>query len=135
MVGLVLVAHSAELARGLAAMVGQAAPGVPVECAAGLSLDRLGTSAPDVEAAIRRALDRCGGDGVLVFLDLGSAGLAVEMALEGLAQDQRELVRVTEAPFVEGAVLAAVAAASGVDLELVRLAAERAAGARKVPGD
>jgi len=135
MVGLVLVAHSAELARGLGAMCAQAAPQVPVEAAAGLSHGRLGTSAPAVEGAVRRALARSGGDGALVLLDLGSAGLAVEMALEALAPDQLRLVDVTEAPLVEGAVLAAVAAGSGLDLGGVRRAAERAAAARKLPGD
>ena len=50
MVGLVLVGHSAEVVAGLAAMVRQAAPGVPVETAGGLSGGRLGTSGPDVAA-------------------------------------------------------------------------------------
>ena len=48
-----------------------------------------------------------------MLLDLGSAALAVDIALDGLAAPDRALVRVTEAPFVEGAILAAVAAAGG----------------------
>lgn len=131
-VGLVLVAHSAEVARGLAAMVAQAAPGVPVETSGGLGDGRLGTSAPDVEAALRRCLGAAPG-GVLVLLDLGSAGMAVDIALESLAPGELGRVRVTEAPLVEGAVHAAVTAASGADLAAVEEAAVRGGQAPKRP--
>ena len=134
MVGLVLVAPSADLVRGLAARVAQAAPGVPVETAGGLGDGRLGTSAPDVEAAVRRCLDAAPG-GVLVLLDLGSAGMAVEIALESLAPVDVWRVRVTEAPLVEGAVHAAVTAASGADLAAVEAAAVRGGQAPKRPSD
>jgi phosphoenolpyruvate---glycerone phosphotransferase subunit DhaM len=132
MVGLVLVAHSAELVRGLAAMVVQAAPGVPAEAAGGLSRDRLGTSAPDIAAALERALARAG-DGVLVLLDLGSAWMAVELALEMLEPSVRARVRVTEAPLVEGAVHAAVAAGRGANLSAVEAAAADGGFAAKRP--
>jgi dihydroxyacetone kinase phosphotransfer subunit len=133
-VGIVLVGHSAEVVAGLAAMVGQAAPAVPVEVAGGLSGGRLGTSAPDVASALRRAL-AAARDGVVVLLDLGSAALALEIALEELAPADRARVRVTEAPFVEGAVIAGVAAAGGGDLDVVVAAAERAMRMPKLPRD
>ena len=41
-----------------------------------------------------------------MLLDLGSAALALDIALDELAADARARVRVTEAPFVEGAVVA-----------------------------
>jgi PTS hybrid protein len=134
MVGLVLVAHSADLVQGLAAMIGQAAPAVPVETAGGLSEGRLGTSAPDVEAAIRRCLLSAPG-GALVLLDLGSAGMAVDLALEALAVADRDRVCVTEAPLVEGAVHAAVEAATGADRAAVASAAEAGGRAAKFPRD
>lgn len=124
MVGLVLVAHSPEVVDGLRAMVAQAAPAVPVECAGGSARGSLGTSAPAVEAAVAAALAASGGDGVLVLLDLGSAGLAIEIALEGLDPADRALVRVSEAPLVEGAIVAAVAAAANAPLDAVVAAAE-----------
>src|SRR6186997_3151196 len=92
-VGLVLVGHSAALVDGLAAMVRQAAPGVPVETAGGLSGGRLGTSGPDVAGALRRALDAAAGDDVVVLLDLGSAALALDIALDDLDGAERERVR------------------------------------------
>ena len=134
-VGIVVVGHSADVVRGLRAIVRQAAPGVPVEGAGGLSLGRLGTSGTEAAGALRRALDAAAGDGVVVLLDLGSAGLALDIALEDLSDDERRLVRVTEAPFVEGAVLAAVVAASGAGLDEVVAAAERATTTPKMPRD
>ena len=133
MVGLVLVGHSAALVEGLAAMVRQAAPGVPVETAGGLSGGRLGTSGPDVAGALRRALAAAGEAGVVVLLDLGSAALALDIALDELGDGDRARVRVTEAPFVEGAVIAGVASAGGGDAGVVVAAAEGAMRMPKLP--
>ena len=132
-VGLVLVGHSASLVEGLAAMVRQAAPGVPVETAGGLSGGRLGTSGPAVAGALRRALAAAGEAGVVVLLDLGSAALALDIALGELGDEARSRVRVTEAPFVEGAVIAGVASAGGGDAGVVVAAAEGAMRMPKLP--
>ncbi len=134
-VGLVLVAHSEELVRGLAAMIGQAAPAVAVAGAGGLGGGRLGTNGLEVADALRRVLAAAAGDGVLVLLDLGSASLALDVALDELDPVARGLVRVTEAPFVEGAILAAVASSGGADLGAVAAAAERAGTMPKLPRD
>jgi PTS hybrid protein len=124
-VGLVLVGHSAEVIRGLLAMVAQAAPGVPVDGAGGLSGGRLGTNAIEVGDALGRVL-AAAGDGVVVLLDLGSAWMALELALDGLDAGARARVRVSEGAFIEGAVLAAVAAAGGASLAEVARAADTA---------
>lgn len=131
-VGLVLVAHSPELVRGLAAMIAQAAPAVAVGTAGGLSGGRLGTSAPAIAQALRSVLDGNGGDGVLVLLDLGSAAMAIEMAIEELAPGDRSRVLVVDAPLVEGAVLGSVKAAAGLPLEDVADAARRAGSTSKL---
>lgn len=135
MIGLVLVAHSADVVRGVVAMVTQAAPGVPVDGAGGLSGGRLGTNGLEVGDALRRVLAANGRDGILVLLDLGSASMAVDLALDELDPADRMLVRLTEAPFIEGAVLAAVTAAGGAGLDAVAAAAERAAAMPKLPRD
>jgi phosphoenolpyruvate---glycerone phosphotransferase subunit DhaM len=127
LVGIVLVSHSAELAGGLAAVVGQVAgPDVRVETAGGDAGGGLGTSSDRVEAAIRRA---DAGVGVVVLADLGSAVLTVRHVLE---QQVNGGVRLADAPIVEGAVAAAVIAAAGQPLESVVRAAEEARGARKL---
>jgi len=132
-IGLVLVAHSRDLVTGVAAIVRQAAPGVPVEGAGGLSGGRLGTSGIEVGGALRRALEAAAGSPIVVLLDLGSASMALEIGLEQLADGDRGRVHVTEAPFVEGAVLAAIAAAGGAGIDEVIAAAEAAASTPKLP--
>lgn len=129
---LVLVSHSRRLAEGLAEMVSQVAgPEVHVAVAAGTEDGRLGTSAPMIADAIRSV---AGPEGVVVLLDLGSAALALEMALEDLSDDVRPSVRVSSGPLVEGAVTAAVQASIGADLESVLQAADDAARMPKLPG-
>jgi dihydroxyacetone kinase phosphotransfer subunit len=121
---LVLVSHSRKVAEGLQEMVFQiAGDRVSVATAGGTDDGRLGTSAFAIADAIRKV---DGKEGVLVLLDLGSAALSTELALEELTQDQRARVSVSNAPFVEGAILAAVEASLGSSLQDVAAAAARA---------
>jgi len=132
-VGLVLVSHSATLVDGLREMVDQVAgDGVPVATAGGTDDGRLGTSAPRIAEAIRTAL-RAGASDVLVLLDLGSAALSLEIALEELTSGERERVVVSQAPLVEGAVLAGVQASLDADIATVAEAAASAASMTKLP--
>ena len=134
MVGLVLVSHSAQLAEGLREMVAQVAgDDVPVATAGGTEDGRLGTSAPRIADAIRSTFER-GAEATLVLLDLGSAALSLELALEELDGSDRARVRVSDAPLVEGAVLAAVQASVGASLDDVAEAAAGAASMTKLPG-
>jgi len=111
MVGIVIVSHSARLADGVVELAREmAGPDVAIVAAGGLDLpDRpLGTDA----ALIERAIDEAwADDGVLVLMDLGSAVMSAEMAAEMLPDERRSRVLLCEAPLVEGAVAAAVAAA------------------------
>jgi PTS hybrid protein len=133
-VGLVLVCHSAQLGGGLAEVIAQTAPAVPVRVAAGTGAGRLGTSAPAIVLALRECLQASDGDGVLVLFDFGSGFMALEAALEELDPAERRLVSISGAPFVEGALMAAVEAAAGFPLSSVAAAAERAASLPKLPG-
>ncbi|MGI8564400.1 MAG: dihydroxyacetone kinase phosphoryl donor subunit DhaM [Candidatus Dormibacter sp.] len=125
--GIVLVSHSFELARGLADLAAQVAgPDVRIEAAGGGPEGSLGTSGDAVQAAIDRAE---AGDGVVVLADLGSSILTVRHLLEDAANGQ---VRLADAPLVEGAVAAAVISSTSQPLEVVLQAAEEARGARKL---
>ena len=135
MVSLVLVGHSPELLRALRALVAQAAPTVPVATAGGTSIGNLGTSSPGIGDALRAGLAASGGDGVVVLFDLGSAAMALEMALEALSARDLALVTVSDGPLVEGAIRAAVEAAGGAPRELVRKAADAERLAAKLPPD
>jgi PTS hybrid protein len=134
MVALVLVGHSPELLRGLRAMLAQAAPAVPVSVAGGTDGGALGTSAPMVLTALRAVLADTP-DGAVVLLDLGSAALALEMALGDLGEADRARVRVSRGALVEGAVRAAVEAAGGGALAAVLAASEMPPGRDKLPDD
>jgi PTS hybrid protein len=127
MVGIVVVSHSSELARGLAALAGQmAGPSVRIEHAGGTADGQLGTDEGRVRDAIRRADS---GEGVVVLGDLGSAILTIRHVLESRANGHVKLI---DAPIVEGAVAAAVIASAGSPLEDVVQAAEEANRARKL---
>ena len=131
--GLVLISHSETLVDGLREMVAQVAgEEVAVGTAGGTEDGRLGTSAPRISAALRSTL-AASPNGVLVLLDLGSAALSLELALEELEPFERDRVRVSEAPLVEGAILAAVQASIGASLADVAIAAEGAATMAKLP--
>jgi phosphoenolpyruvate---glycerone phosphotransferase subunit DhaM len=138
LVSLVLVSHSATLVEGLREMVAQVAGAdVRVTTAGGTEDGRLGTSAPRIADAIREAVGEGSGsraNGVLVLLDLGSAALSLEIALEELDEATRSIVRVSEAPLVEGAVIAAVQASTGASLDEVAAAAMTAATMSKFAG-
>jgi multiphosphoryl transfer protein len=122
-VGLVIVSHSTQLAAGVAELAGQMTQGAtPIAVAGGGANDILGTSVDKILAAIQ-SVD--GPDGVLVLLDLGSAILAAEMALEMLDTEHRVLL--SFAPLVEGAVAAAIEASLGRTLAEVKQAAEKTA--------
>jgi phosphoenolpyruvate---glycerone phosphotransferase subunit DhaM len=133
LVGLVLVSHSATLVEGLRQMVAQVAgEEVPIATAGGADDGRLGTSAPRIAEALRSTLES-GASEVLVLLDLGSAALSLELAAEELDPADRARLRISEAPLVEGAVLAAVQASVGASIDDVVAAAEGAATMPKLP--
>ena len=129
-VGLVIVSHSAQLAAGVVELAGQMIQGkTPIAAAGGASDDILGTSADKILAAIQ-SVD--GPDGVLVLLDLGSAILSAEMALEMLSDEQRDRIRLSYAPMVEGAVAAALEASLGRTLAQVQQVAEKTANVEQL---
>ncbi|HEY6410183.1 MAG TPA: dihydroxyacetone kinase phosphoryl donor subunit DhaM, partial [Ktedonobacteraceae bacterium] len=113
------------LAAGVAELAGQMTQGkTPIAAAGGGADDILGTSVDKILTAIQ-AVD--GPDGVLVLLDLGSAILSAEMALEMLESEQHDRVLLSFAPLVEGAVAAAIEALLGRTLAEVKQAAEKTA--------
>src|SRR4051794_10989236 len=112
-VGIVVVSHSRPLARAALALAGEMLHGRParIELAAGLDETTFGTDAVRVKEAIE-AVD--GPAGVVVLMDLGSAVLSAELALDLLEDPTaRDRVTLSSAPIVEGLVVAAVAASGG----------------------
>lgn len=128
-VGLLLVSHSRDLAQGVAELARQMAQAVPVQAVGGDDAGGLGTSF----TAVGAALESVGDEGAVLLYDLGGAGLIAATALE--LADPRVAARVimVDAPLVEGAVAAAVAAAGGAGIEEVARAARTAGLATDPP--
>jgi phosphocarrier protein FPr len=116
-IGIVIVSHSARLAEGVLELArGMAGEDVPLAIAGGMALpgQPLGTDPALVLQAIESVYSD---DGVLVLMDLGSAVLSTEMALDMLPAEKRAHVALCEAPLVEGAIAAVVQARIGSSLE------------------
>jgi phosphocarrier protein FPr len=119
MVGIVLVSHSRALALSVQELVrSMTGPTLPLAIAAGAGDDHkeLGTDAVEIAEAI---VSVRGNEGVLVLMDMGSAILSSETALDLLDEPLRANIRFCAAPFVEGAVASGVIANLGASLDEV----------------
>lgn len=119
MVGIVLVSHSAKIAEGTLELIQQmVADYVPIALAAGLDLpdEEIGTDPLRVLQAIESVYSE---DGVLILMDIGSALMSAETALDFLPEDKRNKVYLCEAPIIEGGIAAAVTAAAHSTIEQV----------------
>jgi len=124
-VGIVIVSHSPDVARGAAEMVRQmVGDEVPVAHCGGDADGGLGSDVSKIMAAIDAAWSP---RGVAILVDLGGAETNSEMAIEMLPEARRNRVVVCNAPVVEGAIMAATESAGDADLEQVRATAEELA--------
>jgi dihydroxyacetone kinase phosphotransfer subunit len=122
MVNLLIVSHSAQLAAGVKEFVDQVSGGkLRIAAAGGTQEDALGTS---VERILDGLQQTASPDGVLILVDMGSAVLSVETALEVFSGAP---TYISDAPLVEGAYLAAIeATAEDATLQQVAEAALQA---------
>lgn len=116
-----LVSHSAALVSGVAELAAQVAgEDVPIVAIGGMDNGTLGTDGERVLQTLKRCAS---GAGCVVLMDIGSSVLAVRAATQELSGAERHAVLIVDAPLVEGAVAAAVAASTGASLEDVGRAA------------
>jgi len=121
-VGIVIVSHSPDIARGTADMVRQmVGEKVPLAWCGGDPGGGLGTSVEAIIAAIQKAWSE---KGVAILVDLGGAETNSEMAVEMLGLPRSKQVTICNAPVVEGAVIAAAEASGGASLTKVVATAE-----------
>ncbi len=132
MIGLVFVSHSRLIAEGVCRLAQQmSGDDVQMAPAGGMAEDEtlLGTDAMYIMAAIESVWSD---DGVLILVDMGSAVMNAEIALEFLPGEKRNRCTISNAPLVEGAIVAAVHAGLGDTLHDVNVAAEAVLNARKI---
>jgi dihydroxyacetone kinase phosphotransfer subunit len=121
-VGIVIVSHSPDVARGTADMVRQMVGNdLPLSFCGGNPDGGLGTSVEKIMAAIDAAWSE---KGVAILVDLGGAETNSEMAIELLPQERQGRVVICNAPIVEGAVMAATESWGGASLQEVKRTAE-----------
>jgi len=119
MIGLVIVSHSRALANSLLDLVKQVnVEPIPIAVAAGVGDNRseFGTDAVEIMDAIQSVFSP---EGVLVLMDLGSAVLSSQMALDLLPPEISKKVRFCSAPLVEGCIAASVRIGLGSDIQTV----------------
>ena len=119
MIGIVIVSHSAKLAEGVVELArNMGGADLLIQAAGGMDVEDsvLGTDPVRILKAIEQVYSE---DGVLVLMDLGSAILSSEMALEMLSEEKRAKIVLCEAPIVEGAIAAAIQARVGGSLQQV----------------
>lgn len=121
MVGLVVVSHSAQAAEGIREIAAEmGSPDAPLAAVGGDPDGGVGTDATAIQETLEQTADD---DGVVVLVDLGSAVMNADLAIE-----QADIeATIADAPVLEGAVNATVAATSPkATVESVREAAEAA---------
>ncbi len=124
MIGLLVVSHSGDAAKGIAEIASQMCGGkVPLRGVGGSDDGGLGTSVPRILEALKELLEEA--EEILILPDLGSAVLSARSALEFL-EDGADRITLADAPILEGAMMAAVEASVGSPLSRVRQAAEGA---------
>lgn len=114
-VGIVLVSHSEKIADGVKELALEMAPNAKIISAGGLGDGSIGTDLQKVTDAIEDAMSE---EGVLVIIDLGSAFMTAEMAIDTLNLGDK--VEIVDAPFVEGALFAAVESTLGSNREKIK---------------
>jgi dihydroxyacetone kinase phosphotransfer subunit len=102
---------------------------VPIAAAGGVDDETMGTNAERIFAALQEAYSP---EGVLVLMDLGSAVMSAQMAIEMMEDEKQAHIKMSDAPLVEGAIVAAVESSLGRDLDEVNKAAEAASNMRKI---
>ncbi|MGV8144992.1 MAG: dihydroxyacetone kinase phosphoryl donor subunit DhaM [Alkaliphilus sp.] len=129
MIGIVIVSHSSKIAAGVVELCSQMAhKDLKIIPAGGTKDGEIGTDAIMISEAILKANE---GDGVLILVDLGSAILNTEMALDFIDDTIKDRVMIADAPIVEGSIAATVQASISNSIEEIKLAAEEVSGFKK----
>lgn len=119
MIGILVVSHSAKLAEGIVELAGQMNHGqTRILPAGGLETGEVGTNPLYIKQKLEEMAD-C--SHILVFVDLGSAVLSTDTALELVNENLRNKIIVVDAPIVEATVTAVVQSGISDDItEIIR---------------
>jgi dihydroxyacetone kinase phosphotransfer subunit len=134
MIHIVLVSHSRQLVEGLAELVRFMGPPEITVAPVGGVEDSRGTTHFGTNAlAILKAIQaNPTAEGTIILVDLGSAVLSAETAVDMLEPEQQARCIISNAPLVEGAIIAAIEAGLERTLVEINAAAEEVSRVAKV---
>jgi dihydroxyacetone kinase phosphotransfer subunit len=113
MTSIILVSHSRQLAEGLKELILQMAPKTPIFTSGGTKEGEIGTDYDSIKLIFNEITH----DGALIFFDLGSSYFTSQIVHEEMDEKIKNRVIFMDAPFVEGAIEAAVLANINMPLE------------------
>ncbi|AWN18363.1 dihydroxyacetone kinase phosphoryl donor subunit DhaM [Streptococcus sobrinus] len=111
-IGIVVVSHSKNIAQGVLDLISEVAKDISITYVGGTEDGSIGTSFDQVQAVVEQN-DK---DTLLVFFDLGSAKMNLEMVADFT---DKEII-INSVPIVEGAYTAAALLQAGTDLEAIK---------------
>jgi dihydroxyacetone kinase phosphotransfer subunit len=114
MVGLVVVSHSQKIAEGAKELALQMAQDAKIAACGGMEDGSIGTDMAKILEGIQEVYSE---EGVVILVDLGSAVMSSEMAIEMM--DNSDKIKIVDTPLVEGTIFGAVEASIGSPLENV----------------
>lgn len=110
MIGIVVVSHSEKLAQGIVEFASHMAPNANIVPAGGLDNGDFGISIRKIKSAIEQASKD--GDGAIILVDIGSSVFFTKQALSELKSN----AIMVDCPLTEGAIVAAVEAQNGSEM-------------------
>lgn len=123
MVSILIISHSLKIAEGAKELAEEMKQNeIDIQIVGGTNEGKLGTDADLIEKKLNNMDCQ---DGVIVLADLGSAIMSFNMAKEWLSEEKQKKFRLANAPIVEGAVLGAVEASLGKNIDEVLTTIEK----------
>lgn len=117
MIGIVIVSHSSKVAEGIKDIADQMNDGsVTLIAAGGADNGRIGTNTLKILEALEQLKDS---KSILVFVDLGSASMSSQMAIDMLDEEIKNKIMIVDAPLIEGVIAATIQATTTDDIESV----------------
>ena len=110
MIGIVVVSHSEKLAQGVVEFASHMAPNANIIPAGGLDNGNFGISIAKIKSAIEQASKD--GDGAIIIVDIGSSVFFTKQALSEIKSN----AIMVDCPLIEGAIVAAVEAQNGSEM-------------------
>lgn len=117
MLAILIISHSDKIAEGTKEVAEQMMQAeIEIRAVGGTADGDIGTDTDRIEAAVKDLLSE---EGIIVLTDLGSAVMSFDLVYDFLDDQEKAKVKLANAPLVEGAVLGAIEASLGKDMEAV----------------